>query len=193
MNINPGIVIGIDEAGRGCWAGPLVAAAVLLQQPIAGLADSKQLTKPRRERLADHIRVHAEVGIGWVSAGEIDAIGLTKATQKAMSEAVSHIRSKAEGIIIDGNFNYLPAHTNVRVLPKADALIPAVSAASIIAKVTRDEYMIGAAKEYPGYHFERHVGYGTALHYQMIKLHGACKLHRLSYKPLQALLKVADV
>lgn len=186
-------VIGVDEAGRGCWAGPLVAAAVLLHRPVSGVADSKVLTKHRREQLFSLIQASATVGVGWVRAEEIDRIGLTQATRQAMKQALTQISGKYDSIIIDGNINYLPEYDNVSVLPKADSLISVVSAASIIAKVSRDRYIHQMAAHYPAYQFERHVGYGTALHRQNLKLHGPCKLHRLSYKPLRALLGAADV
>jgi ribonuclease HII len=187
------VTVGIDEAGRGCWAGPLVAAAVVLHVPVKGLADSKKLSKNQREILAERIVQHATYGIGWVSAKEIDDVGLTLATQQAMTAALKQIENNYDEIIIDGNLNYLPGIAKVKVLPKADSLIPAVSAASIIAKVARDRYMYDIAAKYPQYKFERHVGYGTALHHEMLKIHGACDLHRISYKPLQVLLRVADV
>jgi ribonuclease HII len=187
------IQVGIDEAGRGCWAGPLVAAAVLLHQPVKGLADSKKLSALQRKHLDMQIRASASYGMGWVSAQEIDAIGLTAATAQAMAAAVAGLDSTYDEIVIDGTYNYLPALANVRTLAKADALIPAVSAASIIAKVARDEYMMQAALDYPQYQFERHVGYGTALHHELLKMHGVCALHRLSYRPLQALLKGTGV
>jgi ribonuclease HII len=187
------MIVGIDEAGRGCWAGPLVVAAVVLHEPIIGLNDSKKLSKKQRELLAIEIKQKASFGIGWIEAKVIDNIGLTRATQTAMAEALSQLNEAYDEIVIDGNFNYLPEQINVTVLPKADALVPAVSAASILAKVARDTYMTNVAIDYPQYQFERHVGYGTALHHQLLKLHGVCELHRLSYKPIQALLKVADV
>jgi len=187
------IIVGIDEAGRGCWAGPLVAAAVILTKPINGLADSKQLTSKRRTELAQIIKGTCAFGIGWIDPKEVDEVGLTMATAKAMKMALDQITAEFDEIIIDGNFNYLPEESNVSVLPKADFLIPAVSAASIIAKVERDSYMREVANQFPLYQFERHVGYGTALHHQLLKLHGPCAIHRLSYKPLQDLLKVADV
>ena len=187
------MLVGIDEVGRGCWAGPLVAAAVLLRKPIAGLDDSKKLARLKRKMLADKIKAQAEVGIGWVSATEIDEIGLTAATSKAMTDALDQIKTSFDEIVIDGSFNYLPSATNVTVMPKADALVPAVSAASIIAKVARDEYMHNIALKYPSYQFEKHVGYGTALHLQLLKLHGVCDLHRLSYKPLKAILAAGNV
>ncbi len=188
------ITVGIDEAGRGCWAGPLVAAAVILGQEIPGLDDSKKLSKKQREKLYNDVMLQAmAVGVGWVSAKEIDDIGLTAATKKAMEEAINLLGSPHDKIIIDGNFNYLPDFKNVKVVPKADSLFPSVSAASIVAKVERDKYMREIAPKYPNYQFERHVGYGTVLHHQLLKLHGVCDLHRLSYKPLQVLLKVSDV
>lgn len=187
------VVVGIDEAGRGCWAGPLVAAAVLLHGSIKGLADSKKLSIRQRDILAEQIKQNASYGIGWVSASEIDDIGLTRATQKAMAAALLNITAMYDEIIIDGNVNYLPEMPNIQVLPKADSLIPEVSAASILAKVSRDNYMQQMALKFPQYQFDRHVGYGTALHYEMLKTHGVCELHRTSYRPLQALLKVSDV
>lgn len=192
-------IIGIDEAGRGCWAGPLVAAAVLLRSPIQGLADSKTLSKRRRVVLAEVIYDRAEVGLGWASAQEIDKIGLTLATKNAMAAALSNITADYDEIIIDGNYNYLLAlgrtsHiSRVKALVNADGLIPAVSAASIIAKVARDNHMYEQAKQFPLYQFEKHAGYGTRLHHEMLKLHGSCELHRLSYKPLQALGVASNV
>jgi ribonuclease HII len=188
------IIVGIDEAGRGCWAGPLVASAVILGTPIKGLNDSKLLSKQQRQFLSTEIKkTAAAFGIGWVGPKEIDEIGLTLATQKAMKQALSQISAEYEEIVIDGNYNYLPDNLKVKTLIKADSLVPAVSAASILAKVARDEYMIQAAQIYPEYQFERHVGYGTALHHQLLKLHGACELHRLSYKPLQLILRANNV
>lgn len=187
-------LVGIDEVGRGCWAGPLLAAAVILNEPIEGLSDSKKLTKKHRNELAQQIKATAAYGIGWVDASEIDEIGLTRATQKAMKMALKNMRidyAIAESIyevVIDGDYNYLAGSPNVRTMIKADSLVPAVSAASILAKVARDEYMTKIALEYPLYQFEKHVGYGTKLHHELLKLHGVSSLHRMSYKPIQALL-----
>jgi ribonuclease HII len=178
------MVIGIDEVGRGCWAGPLVAAAVSLRQPIPGLKDSKQLTKLQRKKLSEQIKASALYGLGWVYPKDIDRLGLTKATQLAMQQAISQIETQNVEIIIDGTINYLPNYQNVTVLAKADSLIAEVSAASILAKVARDEYMASMSEQFPLYQFEKHVGYGTALHIAMLKLHGVCELHRLSYKPI---------
>ena len=181
-------IVGVDEVGRGCWAGPLVAAAVLLHKPIPGLADSKKLTKRQRERLAEEINHSAQVGMGWVSPKDVDRLGLTAATSLAMQKALDQIDTSGAEIIIDGSLNYLPEVQNINTLVKADATIPAVSAASIVAKVARDKYMAEQALLFPHYQFEKHVGYGTKLHMDMLKLHGICELHRLSYKPIQALL-----
>ena len=181
------ITVGVDEAGRGCWAGPLVAAAVILKQPINGLKDSKLLTRLQREALAREIKAKSEAwGLGWVEPAQIDAIGLTKATTIAMNLAVQQLPLGYQEIIIDGNFNYLADKPMSRTLVKADVTVPGVSAASILAKVARDDYMLAAAKKFPLYHFDKHVGYGTHLHLESIKRYGACELHRLSYKPLQA-------
>ncbi len=180
-------IVGIDEAGRGCWAGPLVCAAVMLVKPLSGLSDSKLLSRVQRETLFEQILANALVGIGIIEAKEIDQSGLTVATQKAMQAALNQI-GEYEEVIIDGNYNYLSDNKKVRVMPKADLHVPVVSAASIIAKVTRDRLMFDAAKKFPQYQFDRHVGYGTKLHLELLKLHGVCELHRQSYKPIQALL-----
>lgn len=185
-------VVGIDEVGRGCWAGPLVAAAVLLKRPINGLTDSKLLSSMRREKLSKLIHDNAFVGLGWVEPKVIDRIGLTAATSQAMSKALDQIVENYDEIIIDGHYNFLCARFDlaqkVRTMVKADSLIPAVSAASIVAKVARDDYMRQLASQFPAYQFEKHVGYGTKLHHDMLKLYGVCEQHRLSYKPIQALI-----
>lgn len=188
------IAVGIDEAGRGCWAGPLVAAAVILDKDIPGLDDSKKLSKKTRFRLADQIYDLAlAVGVGWVDAQTIDRVGLTVATSMAMNQAISQIGIEYSGIIIDGNYNYLQEHKNVITVPGADAIYACVSAASIIAKVSRDKFMTDLACKYPQYQFEKHVGYGTAVHHQLLRQYGVCDLHRLSFRPVKALLGSSDV
>lgn len=182
------ILVGIDEAGRGCWAGPLVAAAVLLITPIKGLADSKIISDKRRRELLREIKQSTTYGIGWVWPRQIDNFGLTKATSLAMAEALSKISDDYSQIIIDGNYNYLSDNPLTSVIIKADMSVPAVSAASIVAKVARDDYMHEQAMLYPKYGFEKHVGYGTTAHISALREHGICKLHRLSYKPIKALL-----
>ncbi|HSX17615.1 MAG TPA: ribonuclease HII [Patescibacteria group bacterium] len=181
------MIVGIDEVGRGCWAGPLVAGAVLLNKPIKGLKDSKLLTKLARERLDAEIRVSAAAfGIGWVTPAELDGWGLTEAVRIAMRRAFTAITAPYERIIIDGNHNFLADVPLTETLIGADNIVPAVSAASIIAKVARDRYMADMAMQFPGYSFEKHVGYGTAAHRAALKMLGACELHRRSFKPVQA-------
>lgn len=184
------VTVGIDEVGRGCWAGPLVAGAVILRAPIIGLKDSKKLSKKRREQMAIEIQLHAEsVGLGWVQPNEIDRIGLTEAVRLAMQRAIDEIKLPYDEIIIDGNINYLSHDSRSKFLIKADDLIPSVSAASIMAKVARDNWMANEAHAlFPEYEFGKHVGYGTKRHIELLKLHGVTSLHRKSYKPIQALL-----
>ncbi len=183
------MIVGIDEVGRGCWAGPVVAGAVLLKKGIPGLKDSKKLTKLARERLDAQIRVEAvSFGIGWAEAAEIDEFGMTQAVRLAMQRALAAITGDYEAVIIDGSLNFLKDNPKTRCLVKADGFIQAVSAASIIAKVARDTFMAEASAQYAGYGFERHVGYGTAEHAAALSQLGICDLHRRSFKPVQALL-----
>ena len=187
-------ILGIDEVGRGPWAGPLVVGACVLgDTQIDGLTDSKKLTAKKREALAPTIREKAAVGLGWVSAEELDKIGMTAALCKACREAVKQIHVPFHEIIIDGTINFLrdtPLASHVQVLTKADLLVPEVSAASIVAKVARDEYMYKLAEKYPGYGFEKHVGYGTAAHRKALEELGVCPEHRKSFKPIAALLGI---
>lgn len=181
------MLVGIDEVGRGCWAGPVVAGAVLLREPIAGLKDSKKLSKLQREKLDAQIRVEAlGFGLGWVAPAELDTIGLTEAVRLAMHRALEAIAAPYTEVIVDGNYNYFPENPLCSTLVGADNLVPAVSAASIIAKVARDRYMAEMAVKHPGYSFERHVGYGTAAHRAAITALGLCELHRRSFRPVQA-------
>lgn len=182
------IILGIDEVGRGCWAGPLVAGAAILHEPIVGLKDSKKLSRRQREKLDVEIRTRAEVGLGWVTAQDVDKIGLTEAVRLAMQRAVQEIHLKFDEIIVDGNYNYLSGDPRSKAMIKADNSVAAVSAASIIAKVARDNYMTEQAKIFPNYNFDKHVGYGTLLHIKSLKDFGPCELHRMSYKPIKALI-----
>lgn len=184
------ITVGIDEVGRGCWAGPVVAGAVILKAEIPGLKDSKLLTSRQRERLAAQIEMEAiAFGLGWVDAATIDAVGLTAAVGLAMRRALEQILVNYDEIVIDGNVNFLRDLPKARTLVKADQTVAAASAASIIAKVARDKYMFDMALKYPDYGFERHVGYGTALHLERLQANGLSDLHRRSFKPVQALLQ----
>lgn len=189
LSYNGRVILGIDEVGRGPWAGPLVVGAVVLGgAAIDGLTDSKKLSKKRRNELDILIRGSAAgYGLGWVHAAEIDAIGLSEALRLATVRAVEQIKTPYHEIIIDGTINFLVDTTKggfVTTMPKADLLVPSVSAASIIAKVARDEYMTQQDEVYEGYKFSSHVGYGTAAHRLAIERHGVTPLHRLSFAPL---------
>lgn len=183
------MILGIDEVGRGPWAGPLVVGAVVLGGTVIdGLTDSKKLSKKRREELDLLIRDQAAgYGLGWVAAHEIDAIGLSDALRLATRRAVEQVTASYHEIIIDGTINFLADTTKgqyVTTMAKADLLVPSVSAASIIAKVARDNYMAEQDTVYQGYHFASHVGYGTAVHRTAIDKLGVTPLHRLSFAPL---------
>ena len=191
------MILGIDEVGRGPWAGPLVVGAVILGGvEIEGLNDSKKLTKKRREDLDRVIREQAAAwALGWVSAGELDDVGMSQALRLATRRAVKQIQAQCkennlafDEIIIDGTVNFL-ADTAlgryVTVMAKADGLIPSVSAASIIAKVARDQFMTEQDVVYPGYGFASNAGYGVAKHRAAIERLGVTPLHRLSFAPLQ--------
>lgn len=186
------MILGIDEVGRGPWAGPLVVGAVVLgDTKIEGLTDSKKLSPKRRTELAAEIyEKGAAVGLGWVRADEIDTLGLASALYLACQRAVQEVDALGVAyheIIIDGTINLLkdtPKSPFVTTLKKADLLISAVSAASIVAKVARDEYMVEQGKLYPEYGFGSHVGYGTVKHSAAIDVYGVTPLHRLSFAPL---------
>ena len=184
------MILGIDEVGRGPWAGPLVVGAVVLGgASIDGLTDSKKITKKRREQLDVLIRERADgYGIGWVAAEEIDKIGLAASLKLATIRAVEQVRAPYHEIIIDGTINFLKDTTKgryVTTMKKADLLVPSVSAASIIAKVARDTFMTEQDTVYPGYGFASHVGYGTAAHSAAIASLGLTPLHRLSFAPVK--------
>lgn len=191
------MILGIDEVGRGPWAGPLVVGAVVLGKEIPGLTDSKKLSKKRREELDVVIREQANgVGLGWVTANEIDEIGLSAALRLATIRAVEQIKTPYHEIIIDGTINFLKQTRKekfVTTMKKADLLVPCVSAASIVAKVARDAYMADQDLLYPGYGFKSHVGYGTAAHAGAIKKLGVTPLHRLSFAPLAGYRKLQPV
>jgi len=182
----PGLVTGVDEAGRGPLAGPVVAAAVILDdlRPIAGLADSKALTAARRERLYDEIRAKALCcSIAEASVEEIDQLNILQATMLAMRRAVMGLRLKPAMVLVDGNripVLDIPAEAIVR----GDALVPSISAASILAKVHRDRWCAQVHEQFPQYGFAGHKGYGTASHMAALREHGACIHHRRSFAPV---------
>jgi ribonuclease HII len=182
----PGLVAGVDEAGRGPLAGPVVAAAVILDErsPIKGLADSKQLTAARRERLYDEIRAKALCcSVALASVEEIDQLNILQATMLAMRRAVQGLRLKPGKVLVDGN-RLPPLDVLAEAIVSGDALVPAISAASILAKVTRDRLLCELHLLHPEYGFDRHKGYGTAQHMQALKKHGALAVHRRSFAPV---------
>lgn len=185
------MIVGIDEVGRGCMAGPLVAGAVMLGGPIRGLKDSKKLTREQRALFDVKIRERAVAfGIGWVMHDELDAVGMTQAIRLAMERALEAVKADYERVIIDGNYNFLQHVPKTEPLIKADDTVPAVSAASILAKVARDNWMIAASQEYPGYGFESHVGYCTQAHRQAMANLGVCDLHRKTFAPVKLALGI---
>ncbi len=187
------MIVGIDEVGRGAWAGPLVVGAVLLGGvSIDGLTDSKLLSKKQREVLSLEIRQRAvAIGLGWVSARQIDEIGLSAALKLASRRALAHIRHDYHEIIIDGTIRLID-DPRVTLMKKADLLVPSVSAASVVAKVARDNYMKHLDAVFPGYKFAGHVGYGVAAHRAAIDRLGASPVHRVTYQPLHKYQNAGD-
>lgn len=178
-----GVICGVDEAGRGPLAGPVYAAAVILPPhlEIPGLDDSKKLTDKRRRELMPIIKEQAiAYGIGFATEKEIDEINILQATFLAMERAISQLEGKADFALIDGNRekNFgLPVMTVV----KGDSRSANIAAASVLAKVSRDDYMDEMAKQYPEYGFEIHKGYGTKAHYEALRTYGHCDLHRMTF------------
>ena len=177
------LVCGADEAGAGPLAGPVYAAAVILPEnfDLPWLNDSKKVTPKRREVLFDQIR---EQAVAWAVASvgerEIDEINILNARMKAMDLAIHQLNPAADFALIDGNRNKGITIPN-RMVVHGDSLSASISAASILAKVSRDRYMQEMAERYPEYHFEQHKGYGTKLHYEMLRKYGPCPIHRLSF------------
>ncbi len=188
-----GLVAGCDEVGRGTWAGPVVSCALILDpaRVPAGLADSKTLSPRRREALDQAIRgACLDLAIGVASAEEIDRINILQATMLSMQRAVAGLRLRPSLVLVDGNRAPrldMPA----RAVVGGDATQPAISAASIVAKVWRDAHMAELEQRYPGYGFGRHFGYGTALHLQALRELGPCAEHRQSFAPLRRLREAA--
>jgi len=182
----PGLMAGVDEAGRGPLAGPVVAAAVILDDlhPIAGLNDSKKLTAKRREKLFDEIKAKALCfSIAEATVQEIDEINILQATMLAMKRAIEGLRLKPVKVLVDGN--RLPAiDIRAEAIVQGDALVPAISAASILAKVHRDRLCEQMHAQYPEYGFDQHKGYGTAVHLAALQAHGPAACHRLTFAPV---------
>lgn len=185
------LTIGVDEVGRGPWAGPLVAVAVCLPDDtdMDGLADSKKLTPLKRTRLLQDIqRQAAAIGIGWAAPAFIDRYGLTTGTKRVMHAAWAQLSPDhhAQRVYIDGDTDFLAdTVSNTQCVPQGDQKEPAISAASIVAKVMRDQFMQKCADNFPGYGFEAHVGYGTAQHKAALSEYGPCNLHRYSFAPIK--------
>lgn len=181
------VVIGVDEAGRGPLAGPVVAGAVFIPkyfEELEEINDSKKLTEKKREKLFEIIKEKCIVGIGIVDEKIIDEINILNATFLAMRKAIEEIENKLEKVdivLVDGNHKIKEYNKNQEAIIKGDAKSMSIAAASIIAKVTRDKILINIAKEYPQYLFEKHKGYGTKLHREIINEIGICKYHRKSF------------
>jgi ribonuclease HII len=190
-------VAGIDEAGRGPLAGPVVAAAVILRprRPIEGVADSKTLSAKERASLSERIRAEALCfGIGFADTQEVDALNILQATFLAMRRALLQMTLVPDHVLIDGNrlpnLDGLGKALTARAIIGGDASEPAISAASILAKTARDSYMDHMDTIYPEYSFASHKGYATAAHQRLLALHGPCPLHRRSFEPVRVALRI---
>lgn len=186
---------GVDEAGRGPLAGPVMAAAVMLDpdRRIEGLRDSKKLSAVARERLADEIRTHAAAWcVAEASVAEIDQMNILQATMLAMQRAVAGLQTPPDEVWVDGNRcpNW-PWRSQAVV--KGDDKVASIAAASILAKTVRDRFMCTLDTEYPAYGFARHMGYGTAAHLAALKVHGVCPQHRRSFAPIKLVLDQATL
>lgn len=177
------LICGVDEAGRGPLAGPVCAAAVILPRglEIEGLNDSKKLSEKKRDKLFDAICAEAvSYGIAFASVEEIEEINILNAAMLAMNRAIERLSVKPVLALVDGNRNSAIEMPS-RYVVKGDAKCADIAAASILAKVTRDRYMLEMAEKYPEYHFEKHKGYGTKLHYEALREYGPCEIHRPSF------------
>ena len=177
------LICGVDEAGRGPLAGPVCAAAVILPRglEIEGLNDSKKLSEKKRDKLFDAICAEAvSYGIAFASVEEIEEINILNAAMLAMNRAIERLSVKPALALVDGNRNSAIKMPS-RCVVKGDAKCADIAAASILAKVTRDRYMLEMAEKYPEYHFEKHKGYGTKLHYEALREYGPCEIHRPSF------------
>lgn len=187
-------VAGLDEAGRGAWAGPVYAAAVVLPldrpdltELLNGVRDSKQLSPARRETLLPLVLEVADaVGVGWATPAEVDELGILSATRQAMARAVSQLDVQVDALLVD--HVHLPGvNLPQRAIPKADVHCLSVAAASIVAKVERDQLMVTLDRNLPGYGFARHKGYGTRQHRETLAKLGPSSIHRMSWRPLREL------
>lgn len=188
------LVAGVDEAGRGPLAGPVVCAAVILDpaRPISGLGDSKMLTAKKREQLSPLIQ---EMSLSWkiifIHAADIDRLNIFKATMEGMRQAISDLQIKPSHALIDGNKIPPGLPCSAEALVKGDARETCIMAASILAKVARDAYMLKLDLQFPQYQFAQHKGYPTAAHFETLKLHGPCPEHRRSFAPVRDLIDLS--
>lgn len=183
-------VAGVDEVGIGPLAGPVLACAVILDpaQPIEGLADSKSISEKRRQALAEEIQQRAlSVSIGRASVEEIDQLNVLQASHLAMRRALAGLSLEPDHVLVDGN-KVPEMDYSAEAIVQGDKTVDSISAASIVAKVTRDEELVALAQDYPGYGFESHKGYPTAQHRRALRTMGPCPAHRRSYAPVQAAL-----
>ena len=188
--MNYKITCGIDEAGRGSWAGPVVAAAVILPEnfDLNGLNDSKKLSKNTRKELFIKITSNYEFGIGFSSSKEIDEINILEATFLAMRRAINNLKKLPDYAFVDGNQFPKNFPVNGVSIIKGDQKIPSISAASVIAKVSRDNFMTKMSKIYPGYDWENNFGYGVKKHFLALKTLGISPIHRHSFRPIHNML-----
>ena len=175
------MIAGVDEVGRGCLAGPVIAASVILKRPIKGLMDSKRLSSKKREDLSQIIIENSVFDIGAADSQEIDQINILQASLLAMQRSLEKLNMQPKKVLVDGN-HIFETSIEIEAIVGGDNLIPSISAASIVAKVFRDRLMMAYSKEFPNYGFDKHKGYPTKLHKEMLKEYGLTRIHRRTFK-----------
>ena len=175
------MIAGVDEVGRGCLAGPVIAASVILKKPIKGLMDSKRLSSKKREDLSQIIIENSVFAIGAADSQEIDQINILQASLLAMQRSLEKLDMQPKKVLVDGN-HIFETSIEIEAIVGGDNLIPSISAASIVAKVFRDRLMMAYSKEFPNYGFDKHKGYPTKLHKEMLKKYGLTRIHRRTFK-----------
>ena len=175
------MIAGIDEVGRGCLAGPVVAASVILKNPIQGIKDSKKLSPKRREQLSFEIMEKSIFGIGIATNQEIDEMNILQASLLAMRRSLENLDIKPKKVLVDG-MHIFKTSIEIEPIVGGDNLVPSISAASIIAKVHRDKLMTDYSKEFPNFEFQKHKGYPTTLHREMLRKYGSTRIHRKTFR-----------
>lgn len=175
------MIAGVDEVGRGCLAGPVIAASVILKRPIKGLMDSKRLSSKKREDLSQIIIKNSIFAIGAADSQEIDQINILQASLLAMQRSLEKLDMQPKKVLVDGN-HIFETSIEIEAIVGGDNLIPSISAASIVAKVFRDRLMMAYSKEFPNYGLDKHKGYPTKLHKEMLKKYGLTRIHRRTFK-----------